>query len=258
MIESFAGLAIVSVFSFWFVALAVAYIGLRIRDSRAEQPDPELGLKAGLYFFMNAGILLALSGATMSVSDLLGDAFDNNKKPQQQIQPPFGGGFGPGFQQPPPRGNDGLLESVSQRIAWPLVISGLLTALISLAAIRLGTNDARYPTVRRTFTGWRLTSAGMSAMGGLIALNLLFFEKNQANLRPYGYAIGVLAVWLPTLAIQVFLMKSYSALPYFSPPKPKKKRDWDEDREPRRESEDEDDRPRRPRKKPREEEKDAD
>jgi hypothetical protein len=223
-----------------FLALAVAYIGLRIRDAREEHSDPELGLKAGLYFFMNVGILLALSGVTIAVSDLLGEAMAGPKPLPNQPNP---GAFGrPGFNQPPPQ-NDPFLDSVSQRIAWPLVISGVLAALLSLLAIYMVTNHHRFPAVKRTFAGWRMAVAGVSALTGLVLLTQLFFQKNQDNLRSYGVALGVLIVWLPTLAIQVSLMKSYSKAAYYVPPKPKQVRLGRDGRE---ESEDdEDDRPRR-------------
>src|SRR5829696_5789727 len=61
--------------------LAVAYLALRVRDARAEPADPQLGLKAACYSFMTAGILLALSGVSLGVIDLLGDAMDG-KRPQ--------------------------------------------------------------------------------------------------------------------------------------------------------------------------------
>jgi hypothetical protein len=147
-----------------------------------------------------------------------------------QPQPPvFNPKFGP---MPPPRpaANDPF-DSVSQRVAWPLVISGCLFALGSLFLIRVGTNDARFPAVRRTFAGMRLAIAGLNVMIGVTFLILLLFQKegNVPNTRGYAAALGMILVWLPTALIHLVFMKTYSKLPYFVPPKEKKKEVWLED-----------------------------
>jgi hypothetical protein len=223
------------------VALAVAYLSLRVRDARAELPDPELGIKAGYHAFLTAGILLALTGLSISVIDLLGDAFEGNQNQNQQPQfnPPFGKG---GFPQPQPqrmRNNDDPFSSMSQRVAWPLVISGVLFSLIAMLLIRLGTNDTQYPAVRRTFGGVRLVVAGLTVMSAGVLIIELLFQKDLASTRPYAIGVGSMAIWFPAAAVQVFLLKRLGALPYYVPPKPKKpKKKWEDDEE-------DDDEPRR-------------
>src|SRR5262249_6694551 len=219
------------------IGLAVAYLCLRVRDARADPPDPELGIKSGYYFFLTAGTFLALAGITISVIDLLDDAFGGKQQQQQQINPQFNphGRFGP----PPQARAHGPFDSVSQRIAWPLVISGVLFSLVSVVLIKVGTNDARFPSVRRTFVGLRMAVSGLVVMIGVSFLVLLLFQKPVPEMRPFAYAVGLIAVWLPTTLIHVFLMKQYGKLPYFVPPKFKKSAARREE-----EFDDEEDRPR--------------
>src|SRR5262245_12730554 len=227
----------ISIFPVVLAGLAVAYVGLRIRDAKADPPDPELGIKAAFYTFLTAGILLALTGLSLSIIDFLGEAFEGKQPKQQQPQ------FNPGrFPPPPPQQqpNDPF-DRVSQRVAWPLVISGVLCSLVSLLLIKAGTNDARFPAARRTFVGLRLVIAGLNAMVGVTLLIELLFQKDLATTRPYAVAVGLLIVWLPTAAFQLFLFKQYAKQPYFVPPKPKKMEyaedveiDDDRDRERRR------------------------
>jgi len=231
-----------SIFPVAIAGLAVAYIGLRIRDAKSDPPDPELGIKAAFYTFLTAGFLLALTGLSLSIIDFLGDAFEG-KQPKQQQQP-FNPQFNPGrFPPPPPppqQPNDPF-DRVSQRVAWPLVISGVLCSLVSLLVIKVGTNDARFPAARRTFVGLRLVIAGLNVMVAVTLLIELLFQKDLATTRPYAVAVGLLIVWLPTAVFQLFLFKQYAKQPYFVPPKPKKMEyaedveiDEDRDRERRR------------------------
>jgi hypothetical protein len=230
MAEAAVGiLAITSFLPVLLIGLAFAYVSLRIRDARADPPDPELGIKSGYYFFLTASIFLALTGLTISVIDLVDEALGDKPVPGAQAQgPQFNpqGRFGP---QPMPVQRNDPFESVSQRVAWPLVISGVLFSLFSVLLIRAGTNDARFPSVRRTFVGMRMAVSGINVMFGVTFLILLLFQKDLPNMRPYAAAIGLIAVWVPTTLIHIFLMKQYGKLPYFVPPKTKKPRRRDDD-----------------------------
>ena len=248
------GIVFISLLPMALIGLAFAYLALRIRDAKADPPDPELGIKSAYYFFVTVGVLLALTGLTISVADFLADAFEGPAAKQQKFNPP-GGPFGqPGMGQ----GNDPL-DTVSQRLAWPLIISGSLFGVLGVLLVKIGTNDARFPAARRTFAGLRLAVCGMNAMAAVTLLILLLFQKDQPNrggamqlmteTKPLAYAIGAIAVWLPATAIHIFLMGQYGKLPYYVPPKAKKKVTYIEDDE---DEEDERDRkpPVRDRKKP--------
>src|SRR5687768_8057995 len=65
MAESLAGsFVLLGLMPLTLGGLAVAYLALRIRDARAEPPDPQVGFKAAAYSFLTTGILLALSGVS--------------------------------------------------------------------------------------------------------------------------------------------------------------------------------------------------
>jgi hypothetical protein len=263
MLETIAGFYVASlIVPVVLLGFAVAYVSLRIRDSRSETPDPDLGIKSAYHAFMTTGILLILTGLTISATDFLNEAFDDKQKNQMpQFAPPAP--FGPqpklGVQPPmrPQPINDDPFDRLSQRVAWPLVISGMLFSLMSLLLIVAGTNDKHFPAVKRTFGGLRLVVEGLSVMAGMTITIELLFQKDITDLRPFSIAVALICVWLPAAAIQVFLLKSYGKLPYYVPPKMKKgkRREPDEDDEVI-EGELEEPERRRPPRLPREEEKD--
>lgn len=230
MLEAIAGFyAAAFVVPIVVLGFAVAYISLRIRDSRSEMPDPELGIKSAYHAFMTTGILLILIGLTISATDFLNEAFDDKQNRQPNFvgqQGPFGpqGKFAPQPQfrpQPQPVSEDPF-DRLSQRVAWPLVISGTLFALMSLLLIVAGTNDKHFPAVKRTFGGLRLMVEGLCVMAGMTLTIELLFQKDLSDLRPFSIAVALIGVWLPAAAIQVFLLKTHGKLPYYVPPKPKK------------------------------------
>lgn len=238
MLETIAGIYIaLSIVPIVLGGLAVAYIGLRIRDSRSETPDPELGIKCAYHAFMTAGILLALTGLTISAVDFLAESLGDKplNQPGQFVGPP--GPFGPQPQFRAQPKADEPFDRLSQRIAWPLVISGCLCSLISLLLIKAGTNDDHFPAVRRAFGGLKLVVEGLNVMAGITVLIELLFQKEIADARPFSIALGLLVVWFPAAVIQVFFLRMYIKLPYYVPPKAKDKKpieleESDEDDEP--------------------------
>lgn len=222
------------------LALAAIYISLRIRDSRSETPDPELGVKSAFYTFLSGGVLLALSGLTISATDFLNDALSDDKPNQQFQQPQFGPQpkFGPMMPAPRPQPQrEDPFDRVSQRVAWPLVISGVLFACVSMLLVVGGTNNANFPSVRRAFGGLRMVIGGFNVMAGVTVAIVLLFQKDVADLRAFSIAIALVGIWFPAAAIELFLLKKAGKLPYYVPPKPKKqpKRDDEFEDEPREE-----------------------
>src|SRR5262245_11655339 len=140
MAEAIAGMFIVfsvlPLLLVFLIGLGVAYVSLRIRDARADPPDPELGIKSGYYFFLTASMFLALSGLTISVIDLADEALGDKPVPGAQAQGPQ---FNPPGQfRPQPVRRDDPFESVSQRVAWPLVIPGAPFSLSESCSSRPG------------------------------------------------------------------------------------------------------------------------
>ena len=234
------GFVFISLLPMTLIGLAFAYIALRIRDAKADPSDPELGIKSAYYFFVTVGVLLALTGLTISVADLFAHAFEGPAANQQKFNP---------NQQVGPLGNDPL-DRGSQRLAWPLIISGSLFGVLGVLLLKIGTNDARFPAARRTFAGLRLAVCGMNAMAAVTFLILLLFQKDggmggaqigRVDSHSLEYAVATIAVWLPAAVVHIFLMNQYRKLPYYVPPKAKKKVTYIEDDE-----DEDDDRERKP------------
>ena len=218
--------------------LVVAYLSLRIRDARAELPDPELGIKSAYHAFLTAGILLALTGLSISVIDFLGDAFEG-----PQANAPQQPQFNPRFPQPQPMPRarrDDPFGSLSQRVAWPLVIAGVLFSLVSPALDQ--TRDKRPALPVGPPDVWRSAPGGrrVHGHGGRHSdYRASLSEGHAVDRARTPSASGLLAIWFPASAIQVFLLKRDIELPYYVPPKPKKKTKWEDD-----EHEEPDDEPR--------------
>jgi hypothetical protein len=190
------------------MALAIPYAVLRLRDSRSEHQDPQVGLKSGLHFFLSVGIVLALSGLTFVVVDLLKD------KPGIPVP---AGPAGPAFRQPVAQAET---FSTTQRNGWAMVVSGVAVALFHLLLLVVMTNDRHWPAPRRIFTGWRFAIHGLVVVYALTATIVTLFQKelNREELKRF---LGTLAVWVPSWAIHLSLLRYYSRQLYeprrFSP-----------------------------------------
>jgi len=200
-------LVIVIILPFVIVSIAYPYLALRLRDSREEKRDPQLGVKAAYYMLLSAALLLLLLGATMFAIDLMDGAFDKAKRQQaqQQQQGVFGA---PRGQQPDP------LMNPSQRTALGLMVSGVLFALTFMLILKMSTNDAEYPAAKRVFVGGRLAFAGVVVMVALTVLIVLFFQKEVPDKTPYEVLTAILMVWVPALAVHMVLMRYYGGQPY--------------------------------------------
>lgn len=205
--------------------VALVYVALRVRDAKAEHPDPELGLKTAYWLLYTIGILILHFGLTLLFSHWLGML--------ELTGPKFGGragGFGPA---PFNVAND--TWSPASRAGWSLVLAGGLIALAFYLIGALGTRDREWPYVRRIFTGSRIAVAGLIVTFAFTFLFVLQFQKDLPPGGLYETALASLAVWLPSLAIHVFLFRWGGTPPYHVPVEPRKPR-----RGPARYTEDED------------------
>ena len=153
--------------------LAVAYVSLRIRDARADPPRPELR-QGGVLHLPHGRIFLALTG--LSFPDRLSARRSGQRDASATIQSrsiPAG----PLCRRPAATSEAGrpVRPSVA-RVAWPLVVSGVLFSLLILLLIKAGTNDARFPSVRRTFVGLRLVVAALNVMFAVTFVIELLFQ----------------------------------------------------------------------------------
>ncbi len=194
----FAGLG----FSLLFMAVlpavlmlvALVYVGLRVRDAKAEHPDPELGLKTAYWLLYTFGLLIFHFGITILFAHWL-EALEISGPAR------FGGG---NFGRPMMVDNS---WSAASRTGWALVAAGLLLALAFYLIASLGTRDREWPAVRRLFTGGRIAIAGLMVTFAFTFLVVMQFQKDIPPGGIYETALASLAVWLPSMAIHVFLFR---------------------------------------------------
>jgi hypothetical protein len=193
------------------VLFAVQFVALRIRDARATPQDPHLGRKALLYFFVNAGVFLALIGLTISSADWVAYLFEEAITAQQQQRANPAPNQPPAFLQPPP-----VVPPVAppprdwfndqQRLAAGLVTSGFLYGVLFWLIARVATNDKQFPAVRRAFAAVRLLVAGVVVVTlGTVAI-VQAFQRGETDFDQVATEIGIAVVWGPTAVLHMLLL----------------------------------------------------
>ena len=201
------GLLLMMVVPLALMVLVLVYVALRIRDAKAETPDPELGLKTAYWFLYTLGILILHMGAMILVSYWL---------QQLELTGPARPAMG-GFNRVPPAMTE-TGWSAASRTGWAVLLSGgLITGAFYLIGA-LGTRDSEWPTVRRVFTGSRIAVGGMIVVFSFTFLFVMQFQKELPPGGIYETALAALAVWLPSLAIHVFLFRWGGTPAYYVPP----------------------------------------
>ena len=185
----------------------VQYIVLRTRNSRAVPPDPQIGRKFILAYFLHLAILLLLAGLTVSSLDWsehffepLIDAQEAKKEAEaareRGEEPPANPAAGL-----PPAVRDKFNEK--QRAAAGLVSSGLFHILIFWPLLRFATNAREFPAVGRSFVGMRLFLCGLTVMT-LTTLSLVgVFQKGDTDLTNASVIAGLAVVWCPAALVHV-------------------------------------------------------
>lgn len=170
--------------------LAVPYAVLRVRDSGP--PDPQLGLKAGLYFFFSLAIFLVLNGLTIIAVDAILGA---DKHPGEM-----------------------KLDSDAQKVGRALVASGFGFALLHLVLIKGLTRDSANEP-RRIFAGCRFAVHGLVVFitVTILAVNLFLSEWGEGgdwgNKEVTRTVAGVLLVWVPSWALHLAFITLYCKKP---------------------------------------------
>jgi hypothetical protein len=183
----FASLSVTIMFFVFFSlpGLGIAYAVLKLQDARAEQHDPEIGIKAALYFIYSLSILVVLTGINILVVDALED------------RPNLG----------PNRNVEGLTEG--QRIGCGLIVAGLALGLLHLILIKAATNDSRWPAARRVFVGWRFAIHGVIVLTTFTVLVVLLFQRD-VRWEQIKNVLATLVVWGPSWLIHLVLLRTYS------------------------------------------------
>ena len=180
---------------FFLLGLAFPYAILRVRDAQMEQRDNQVGIKAGLYYFLSISVYLILSGLTVIVIDLTKE--EKPAGPQEQMLARM------------MQADD--FEAL--RFGTGLVISGTIFLAAHFALIRFMTNDARFPATRHVYNGWRFAISGLVVMFSLTALIVIMLQKDDlAELKRS--ALSTLVVWCPAWLIDLSLLNSRRKLPY--------------------------------------------
>ena len=210
-------LAFVSISMLMLSFHLIQYLGLRMRNEAAPKRDPHLGRKFVLHLFQHLGILLALSGFTISAIDICDNLLaplKNKDGGSNNFRSGRGGIFSDSdtddllrnntqtFQQPgappvtsaPPRN----LWNKAQRFAVALILSGLLHSSVIFAILFLSTNNREFPAVARVFGIARLVGAGIILMGCTTTLILAVLQKESTDYDSLALVIGMMCVWGPT------------------------------------------------------------
>lgn len=177
------------------LGLAIPYAVLRIRDSRSDDPDPQVGLKSALHFIYSLSILLIVTGITVLVVDALQE---KNKQPVGR----------PGFGQPQPAAKPPTEFNTQQRTACALIVSGFAIGLLHLLLILGFTNDRRRPEVRRVFVGWRMAIHAVMVLATFTLLVIQVFQKEVQweSIKP---TLGTLVVWGVSWVIHLVVLYIY-------------------------------------------------
>jgi hypothetical protein len=198
---SVGGVVVVTLFVF-------QYIALRIRDTRATPPDPHLGRKTLLYFFVNVGCFLVLVGLTISAVDLVAYLFEPAIAAQQAQRnaPPIDPNApAPVAVAPPPSPPRDWFND-QQRVAAGLVTSGFLYGVLFWLVARIATNDREFPAVRRAFAATRLlAAAGVVVTLGTAAI-VQAFQRAETDFDAMATEIGIAVVWGPTAVLHLLLL----------------------------------------------------
>jgi hypothetical protein len=200
------------------LGLAIPYAVLRLRDSRNVEHDPQLGMKAALYFSFSLAILISLTGLTVLVVDLFsGGGASFLAAPWEQ--PPNAHGLRPPeiiarpWEQPPkvpglptpPASPKGGSITAAQRNGGAMVVSGLILAVLHRVLIFGATNDRKRPEARRVFVGWRFAVHAVVVVFAVVALTMLVFQEHVDQMS-LDRLLGVLAVWVPSWVIHLGLL----------------------------------------------------
>jgi hypothetical protein len=192
------------------LALALPYVVLRLSDARRRYPDPQLGFRAAQYFFFSLGVLLALSGLSTIVVDLVQQALEPPQRGGVVFPVPFGG------QNRPPRSE---FPNDAQRSGAAMILSGLLFAGVHFALVLLLARERRRPSpTRRMFLGCRFAVHGTVVLIAMTGLLIVVFQRSDpgrdfAMIEMRNFFIGVLFVWLPSWGVHFVLMRLASVSP---------------------------------------------
>lgn len=175
---------VIALSPFLLLGLAIPYIVLWMRDQKNVEHDPQIGIKASLYYFFSISILLIEAGLTVIAVDMIVET-----RPART----------------------GL--TVAQRTGAALLVAGALGTLSHLMLIKGLTNDSRWPATRRLFVGWRFAVNGLVVVTTFTALIVAIFQKDTSDGEIVRSLIAILLIWLPGWGFHLILLHLYRDQP---------------------------------------------
>jgi heme/copper-type cytochrome/quinol oxidase subunit 2 len=195
------------------VPVALAYVALRVRDARDTEPDSELGGKTAYHLINSIGILMALTGLTISMLDLMsGTIAPKPAGQQQQVFPPR--------PQPAQAQKEGGFNA-AQRTAAALTGVGVVFALVFWGLL-MGTNDRRRRSVQRVFVGGRMALCLLITMLAAAGLAVNLVQKDPDH-EVTESLLAIFFVWFAAAVFHLLLFRASTREPR------KKKRDEEEE-----------------------------
>lgn len=191
---------------FALTLLAAPYMVLRFWFARAEEQDPQVGLKCALYFILSLGVLMFLGGLNILVYDLVGRG--NWFEKAGDLLSKFDG---------------------THRAACSFMLSGFVFAFFNLVLILGYTNQSRFPETGRVFVGARFAVHSLIVLAATTMVIFLIFQE----IVPTGaleFSLSVLMVWGPAWLIHLIMLKSSRGMGS-PPPKVVSRRKRDDDDE---------------------------
>ncbi len=197
------------------LVLLVQFLSLRVRNSALppDERDPYLGRKFVLGVFLHLSVLLLLVGLTVLSVDLFeelingsGNSWGSTPATVQMRGGPGGGPWGP---PPPPTVAPAKpFPNGAQRVAFGLMLSGILHGVLFAMLLYFATNARKFPAVSRALVLNRLLAAGLILMGITTSFCLLLFSDGNSSGgssgdNPFGRMIGVAVVWAPAAVAHV-------------------------------------------------------
>jgi hypothetical protein len=189
------------------------YLALRIRNTRATPPDPQIGRKFIFCHFMHLAILLLLVGLTVSSLDWSEHFFEPMVEAQQAKKEVERARERGEDALPPPNIPANLLAkpprewfNERQRLAAGLVASGLLHISLFWSFLRFATNARQFPSVGRSFVGLRLVSCGLILMTLTTIALIGLFHKGETDYSDVSVMAGLVVVWGPAAIIHLIVL----------------------------------------------------
>lgn len=169
MMEMFGGMFLLMLGAYSIVPLfPFVYLLLRWRHAReGAAPDPQLGLKVAVYYFMTVGLHVMLLALAMGFYGLIID-----------------------------RSSESLMRGAAGLLIGGGVVFGIHRAILSRVV-----EPARRANVARVFVGLNVVLCGLIGMGALVAVSVMLLQEHVPE-EAFKVAAGVMVVYLGAWAQQ--------------------------------------------------------